>query len=140
MVSEADPLPDSELLVVRYLSEALDGVATVGLVVPAGDDISELLPFVRVARRGGPGDHRSRSDFPVFDFDVWDRTNTLANAIGGLTRGLVAAMRWHRDDEVHAIVTKVEESVGPQRLPEEDPNLVRLGFSAGLTVRSLPTP
>jgi hypothetical protein len=138
MVAEADALPDSEEVVVRYLTEALDEVATVGLIVPPGDDISSLLPFVRVARRGGPGDHRARIDFPVIDIDVWDTTNARANAIGGLVRGLVAAMRWHRDDVAHAIVTRVEESAGPQRLPEEVPQLVRIGFSVGLTVRSLP--
>jgi hypothetical protein len=48
----------------------------------------------------------------------------------------MAAMRWHRDNTLGAIITKVSESTGPQRLPEENPQIVRLGFTVGLTVRS----
>jgi hypothetical protein len=129
-------LADVELLLTKYLTAELADTATVGLVAPVGNDILPFLPFVRVARRGGPRDHLTRIDRPSIDIDVWDTTNGKVNEIGELAAGLVAASLGLTDPDLRCSITRVEVG-GPQRLPEEDPKIVRLGFAVGLTVRSL---
>lgn len=136
--TELVSLPDTELLVVNYLREQLDGVAEVGLAVPGDEDIFDRVPFVRVTRTSGPGRHRERLDSPVVDIDVWDTSNAAVNATGGLVRALMSAIRGYHDTDLNSVVTQAAETVGPQRLPEDNPQLVRLGFTVGLTVRPLP--
>ena len=130
-------LADVEHLVTRYLATELGGVAHVGLIAPVGRDIVGHLPFVRVARRGGLADHLTRFDRPVLDIDIWHTTNQAVNSLGSLVRALMAAARGLTDLDLGCSITSTTEVTGPQRLPEEDPSLVRLGFAVGLTVRSL---
>ena len=129
-------LVDVEKLLVKFLAQELDDRATVGLVVPVGSDILPLLPFVRVARRGGPRDHLTRFDRPSLDIDVWAATNEAVNEAGELVAGLLATARGLTDIDLGCTVAQVNIG-GAQRLPEEDPKIVRLGFAVGLTVRSL---
>lgn len=135
-MTELVALPDSELVVVRYLSAS--GVAHVGLTVPAADVLAGFLPFVRVARRAGLGRHRERIDNPVIDIDVWATTNADVNDAVVLVRALMAAIPWYRDEILRVVVTTSSEITGPQRLPEDDPRLERSGLTVGLTVRPLP--
>jgi hypothetical protein len=134
--TELVELPDVELILTTYLRAAIDPSwsATVGLTVPTDDDIFASLPFARVARFAGPGDHLTRFDRPVVDIDVWHTTNELVNAFGRHVRGVMAAARGLVGDGYR--ITRVAESTGPQRLPEDNPQLVRLGFAVALTVRA----
>lgn len=131
-------LVDVELLLVNYLNLVLDGDMYVGLVVPADEQILAKLPFVRVARRFGLANHLAGADFPVLDIDVWAATNTAVNAAGAIVRKHLAQMRWYVDAETGAVISFTTEVTGPQRLPEDDPQLVRYGFTVALTVHTPP--
>jgi hypothetical protein len=129
-------LPDVEELVCNYLRSVLPALH-VGLVVPADDSIADVLPFVRVTRQAGLGLHIDRFDLPVVDIDVWHSSRQGVNETGQQVRAVMAAMQWYRDEATASVVTATSEVTGPQRLPEEDPQLYRLGFTVGLTVRAL---
>lgn len=132
------PMVDVEEILTSYLRAELGAAATVGLSVPDGDLYQQgLLPFVRVARFAGTADHFAQVDRPQVDIDIWESTNTGVNAAAALVRPLIAAIRWLRCDEM-AVITETAETVGPQRISEDDPLLVRLNFQVGLTVRLLP--
>ncbi len=125
--------PDIELLVVSWLSQQLDDDAYVCSVGPPGEEFRDRLPLVRITRRGGPWLIRGQLDQPSLDIDVWHTDLAALTALVERTRELVETLRGVATD--HGIVTEVVERVGPQRLPEDDPLMLRAGFSVSLITR-----
>jgi hypothetical protein len=125
--------PDVELLLIRWLTQQLDDDAYVCSIGPPGDEFRDRLPLVRITRRGGPRLIRQQLDQPALDIDVWHTDLAALNALVERVRDLVEVLRGVATD--HGTVTEVIERVGPQRLPEDDPLMLRAGFSVSLITR-----
>jgi hypothetical protein len=132
-------LPDVELLVVRYLNDDVGLHACTDR--PDGTAFTDRLPLVQIIRTGGPRslptwNGRYVVDNARFSVDVYAASRQEANETVGTVRlaleGLKGAVR------PQGTVSRVWEEVGPGVRPEE-PNtgVVRIGWIAGLTVRSL---
>lgn len=130
-------MPDAELLVVRYLLAQLGDDAYVCTVGPPDEQFHDLVPVVRIWRRGGTFVHRKQLDEAVVDVDIWHTELGPLNELTELVRALCEDMQHHRDDTANGVVTRTSEVVGPQRLPEDDPLLYRAGFTVALLVRPL---
>ena len=125
--------PDVELLLIRWLTQQLDDDAYVCSVGPAGEEFRQRLPLVRITRRGGPWLVRQQLDQPVIDVDVWHVDLESLGALTERVRELIEALRGITTS--YGTVTDVVERVGPQRLPEDDPLILRAGFSVSMITR-----
>ena len=125
--------PDVELLLINWLTQQLDDDAYVCSVGPPGEEFRDRLPLVRITRRGGPWLIRQQLDQPAVDIDVWHTDLAALNQLVERTRELVESLRGVTTQ--YGTVTDVIERVGPQRLPEDDPLLLRAGFSVSLITR-----
>lgn len=127
-------LADVELVVSGHLSDVLAGDAHVCTVYP--EDGAGDLPVVRVVRRGGTWLHRKVLDDATVDVDIWHADLAALNGLTARVRAEVEDMQGRSFPG--AFITRTSEVVGPQRLPEDDPQLLRAGFTVGLLVRPLP--
>lgn len=125
--------PDVELMVVQYLAAALGDDAYVCTVVP-DDTTTESAPIVRVHRVGGGISIRQQLDYARLDVDLWHIDLQDLNDLTNRVRWILEDMRGHLADGLGA-VTQTREEVGPRRLPETDPTLIRTGFTVGMFVR-----
>jgi hypothetical protein len=126
--------PDVEKLVASALDTALTGVH-VCTVLPVGDDFHTQLPIVRVVRRGGTPVVRRYLDGPLVDVDVWHTDLAALSTLVESARDALDDL--YGQSTADGIVTAVAENVGPQRLPEDDPAVIRAGFTITLITRRL---
>lgn len=127
--------PDAELMLVRHLADVLGTGVYVCTAVPPDDEIRAYLPVVRVLRVGGGWTIRKQLDQALVDIDVWHTQLKPLNDLVAQVRAEVEAMQGLVDPAVGGVVTQTTEVVGPRRLPEEDPQLIRAGFTVGLLLR-----
>lgn len=136
-MTEAVVFPDVELMLVRHLAAVLGPDVYVCTAVPPDDEIQVYLPVVRVWRTGGGWTIRKQLDDAVVDIDVWHTQLQPLNDLVARVRAEVEAMQGLSDDTANGVVTQTSEVVGPRRLPEDDPLLIRAGFTVGLLLRPL---
>lgn len=130
-------LPDVELLVVQYLSEATAFFVCTDR--PDGSEFASRLPVVQIIRTGGPRalptwSGRYAAENARFSVDVFASTRQEANQAVGTIRlaleDLKGAVR------AQGAVSRTWEELGPATRPEEpNTNVVRIGWIAGMTVR-----
>ena len=138
--------PSARAIAIGYLSTVLDGV-TVLATLPDDEYFDEALPIVRVSQVGGIASRHSWSngptrDEPVIDIDLYGplgpvEAEAAMDALTKRTRAAVASMKGHIDRTEGGVVTRSYEIAGPAARPEENPNVIRVGFTAGLAVRPL---
>lgn len=134
-MTEAVVFPDAELMLVRHLAGALGSGVYVCTAVPPDDEIHAYLPVVRIWRIGGGWTVRKQLDEATVDIDVWHTQLQPLNDLVAQVRAEVEAMQGLVDATVGGVVTQTSEVVGPRRLPEDDPLLIRAGFTVGLLLR-----
>lgn len=132
-------LPDVEALAVQYLTTAVDGLY-VCTVRPAGSEFTGLLPLAQITRVGGPRtiptwNGRYSAEDARLSVDVYAATREAANAAVGVVRLALEDLKGQVTAQ--GTVSRTWEETGPTARPEE-PNtgVVRIGWIAGLTVRS----
>ncbi len=107
--------PDVQRLLVFEL-EALAGAGHTAIQTPP--DLTDVLPFVRVLRIGGPSDRLH--DFPTIDVDVFAATYTAAELLAEQIRQwLVGPPPPVRE------LDRVDVDVAPRELPWGDGSTVR---------------
>lgn len=126
--------PDVELLLTRHLTAALDGIY-VCTSLPPDDELRGLLPAVRVMRSGGGWTIRKQLDDAVIDVDVWHTQLQPLNDLIARLRAEIEDMRGLYDAALGVAITETTEVAGPRRLPEDDPLLIRAGFTVSLLSR-----
>jgi hypothetical protein len=132
-------LPDIEALLVQYLSGAVPGLY-VCTVRPDGSEFTSLLPLAQIIRVGGPRTMptwtgRYVAEDARVSVDVYAPTREAANAAVGVVR--LALENLAGQVTPQGTVSRAWEETGPTARPEE-PNstIVRIGWVAGLTIRS----
>lgn len=136
-MTEVVVFPDVELMLVRHLATVLGSDAYVCTSVPPDDQLQDHLPVVRVMRTGGGWTIRKQLDSATVDIDVWGTQLQPLNNLVARLRAEIEAMRGYLDDTLSGAVTETTEIAGPRRLPEEDPLLIRAGFTVSLLVRPI---
>jgi len=130
-------LPDVELLVVTYLSEATGFFVCTDR--PDGTEFASRLPVVQIIRTGGPRsiptwNGRYAAEDARFSVDVYASTRLAANQAVGTVRLALEDLKGSTRPE--GAVSRTWEEVGPAARPEEpNTDVVRIGWIAGLTVR-----
>lgn len=132
-------LPDIEALLVQYLTRAVDGLY-VCTVRPDGSEFTALLPLAQITRVGGPRTlptwaGRYAAEDARVSVDVYATSHEDANATVGTVRLALEDLKGRVTQQ--GTVSRTWEETGPTARPEE-PNtgVVRVGWVAGLTVRS----
>jgi hypothetical protein len=132
-------LPDIKALVVQYLTSATDGLY-VCTKRPDGTEFTDLLPLVQITRVGGP------RTIPTWNGRFWAEDARISvdvfAASDDAVTPAVSVVRLSLEDlkgrvTPQGTVSRTWEETGPTDRPEE-PNtgVVRIGWVAGLTVRS----
>lgn len=133
------PLPDVEALAVQYLTGAVDGLY-VCTVRPDGTEFTDLLPLAQVTRVGGPRTiptwaGRYAAEDARLSVDVYAATREAVAAAVGAVRLALEDLKGVVTPQ--GTVSRTWEETGPTARPEEpNTNVVRIGWVAGLTVRS----
>lgn len=132
-------LPDVEALLVEYLTSAVAGLY-VCTVRPDGTEFTSLLPLAQITRVGGPRTipswtGRYAAEDARLSVDVYAAIREGANATVGAVRLALEDLKGRVTPQ--GTVSRTWEETGPAARPEE-PNtgVVRIGWIAGLTVRS----
>lgn len=118
--------PNVQRELVADLVALLPGPQHVGTETPV--NLADVLPFVRVVRRGGPRDRLN--DTPSVDIDAWDITYAeLERLVEQICERIVGPPPsvWQFD--------RVEIPVGPQELPWGDGSIRRIGLTAQVVSR-----
>jgi hypothetical protein len=120
--------PDAEEVVMDLLQPWLDRITPAGLActyIP--DDLRAHLPIVRIFRTGGGEDPDSRLDWSSIRLAVIGESRSDSWKVAEYCR---EAMFSYRDggrvlrlDGSHTVVHSVAEMVGPQLLPELNPDV-----------------
>ncbi|MEE4540991.1 hypothetical protein V2S66_03285 [Streptomyces sp. V4-01] len=132
-------LPDVEALIVHYLTGAVDGLY-VCTVRPDGTAFTALLPLAQITRVGGPRtiptwNGRYVAEDARVSVDVYATSREAANASVGTVRLALESLRGRVTQQ--GTVSRTWEETGPTARPEEpNTNVVRIGWTAGLTIRS----
>lgn len=132
-------LPDVKALVVQYLTEATDGLY-VCTVRPDGSEFMSLLPLVQITRVGGPRtiptwNGRFRAEDARVSVDVFTASTDALAPVVSVVRLALEDLKGRVTQQ--GTVSRTWEEIGPTDRPEEpNTNVVRVGWIAGLTVRS----
>lgn len=129
--------PDAELVARSYLQEVLGETVTVLTDLPPEDVFQECLPtgIVRCVRIGGTSRIRWNLDEPTIDIDVYSPSLSSTNQLVADIRAAIESMPTFANESM--AVTGSFEVSGPNRRPEENPNVHRVGFTIGLRLRPL---
>jgi hypothetical protein len=133
MMTEVIVYPDAELITVNYLRAAF---ATRSETYAAGVRVgtvttNPLVPPLIVIRRSG-GIAEFPRDRPRVDATVWHTSDSAAQNLAQLTRGLLHAMRGVVGGTT---VYRVEDFTGPIPIPDPDTGTPRWLLSVELSIR-----
>jgi hypothetical protein len=114
--------PDVEVVLVAALGAEFTG-ATVS--TETGNDLLDLLPFIKVERSGG-GDDGFRLDRPLVDIDVYAASRLEATALAEQIRTFV--LRTLRGSTTHgAAIGRTSTVSAPANRPYDNTGLRRCG-------------
>lgn len=119
--------PDGEAAILDTVA-AEPGVADSGTETPP--DLQDRLPFVRVARVGGPDN--VIDDYPLVDVDVFAATRAVAAPLAERLRQRLLAGP-HRTPA--GVIDRVRTTSGPVQLPWADPGIRRFGATYRAAMR-----
>ncbi|MFF3558971.1 hypothetical protein ACFYXS_02865 [Streptomyces sp. NPDC002574] len=129
--------PDVETMVINQILDVLGYQAATKR--PGGQDFTDALPFVWVARIGGARTGESFGGRRQFDdarisLDVFAPSRVEATDAMALLRAAIEDMQGTTRDD--GTVLRTWEEIGPTIRPEE-PNteVTRIGYTAGLRVQ-----
>ena len=119
--------PDIQRVLVT-LARTVEGVAAAGTETPA--DLQQRLPFVRVARIGGP--RTSTLDSPTVDVDVFASTYAVGQSLAGRVSDLFLSAPHVAGG---ALIDTAASITGPVEVPWADPGVRRFLATYRFTLR-----
>lgn len=138
-MTEIIVFPDVEALLCDWLPAQL--AAHRAVAVPVSTRVPSPRPgeFVRVLRTGGVRGGVLILDNPTVTLEAWAQTETAAEALIQLVRGLVNSLPGQMVDGT--TFYRVAEFSGPGNLPDPESAQIRYTYSASILLRgsALPT-
>jgi hypothetical protein len=122
---------DVEAALIAWFEANLDGVQASTETPP---DLDDQLPWLQVARIGGPYDGYRR-DRPVVDIASFASTGTDAADLALQVQHLIHTQLWGAIAG-GAVFSRIETRTGPHKVPYDNPNMRRYEATYAFVVHS----